>query len=559
MEENRVDPPSLITMQIRDIQKIIDGGDASDLNVLDLQTMENGGYVTRERLGPPKPKAPWFPEGRPVTSKQLQTIGRLLSENSSLTFVPAEHYASLTEFENKIDYTNLLKEIRSSIMRLLITFIEFGGERTAKMRIYDDLKSLVKETWTDVEQLIFRVNELSDMFRSNIKNLCLSFNDLMPTYRETQEVRRAMAIETSFQANFAVCVGTCFLAGLHKYNETLKKAGAKDPSLRFQQVRNKQYEKKKELYYLSDKLIENLAFTAYILNIGLYHRSMNPVLDKLLSETPPTPEDQNEIRRSTYEKTLEIIQAHTILDLPVGMSLLRTLIADYAGEDDGAGKSSQTVIDPIIIEILKVSMDYFTLTAQRPYRERYNRSQAIEFICCQLGGAYHLEAAASFFNMLQPFTPGEMLILNDNKVEGGKYLIKVLGYSENPRHPLFRSLPLVRILEQSSSARALPMNKGVVDLAEIHLSHTQYETGEQVYFGGEKNGPLFRAEVVDPETHSIKILRCVTRAMEPDRIAPLIGRVLSIKPGNPERRLWKCHAPLCISDTVPTQMGEVII
>lgn len=557
MEDSRLDPPSLITLQIRDIQKIIECGDTSDLNVLNVQTMENGGYVTRERLGPPKPKAPWFPEGRPVTSKQLQIISQLLSENSSLTFVPAEHYASLTEFENKIDNTTLLKEIRSVIMRLLITFIEFGGERTAKMRIYDDLKSLVKETWTDVEQLIFRVNELSDMFRYNIKNLCLSFNDLMPTYRETQEVKRAMSIETSFQANFAACVGTCFLAGLHKYNESLKKAGAKDPSLRFQQIRNKQYEKKKELYYLSDKLIENLAFTAYILNIGLYHRSMNPVLEKLLSETPPSREEQNEIRRSTYEKTLEIIQAHTILDLPVGMSLLRSLISDYAGDDEGAGKASLTVIDPIIIEILKVSMDYFTLTSQRPYRERYNRSQAIECICSQLGDAYNLEAASAFFNMMQPFTPGEILILNDKKTEGGKYLIKILGYTENPRQPLFRSLPRVRILDKSSAARPLPMEDGVVDLAEIHLSHTEYEIGEQVFFGGEKNGPLFRAEVVDPETRSIRILRCVTNALGNDRIAPLIGRVLSIKPGNPERRIWKCHAPLFISDTVPTQMGEI--
>ena len=559
MEDTRLDPPSLITLQIRDIQKIIENGDAAELNLLNLQTMENGGYVTRERLGPPKPKTPWVPGGRPVNRKQLQTIGQLLSDNSSLTFVPAEHYASLTEFEDKIDYASLLRDIRSIIMRLLITFIEFGGERTAKMRIYDDLKSLVKETWTDVEQLIFRVNELSDIFRSNIKTLCLSFNDLMPTYTETQDVRRAMAIETSFQANFAMCVGTCFLAGLQQYNETLKKAGAKDPSLRFQQIRNKQYEKKKELYYLSDKLIENLAFTAYILNIGLYHRSMNPVLEMLLSETPPSPEEHNEIKRSTYEKTLEIIQAHAILDLPVGMSLLRSLISDHTCEEDGSGKASQTVIDPNIIEILKVSMDYFTLTSQRPYRERYNRSQAIEYICSQLGGAYNLEATAAFFNMLQPFTPGEILILNDRETEGGKYLIKILGYTGHPRNPLFRSLPRVRVLDQSSAARPLPMEDGVVDLTALHLSRSNFYTGEQVFFGGETNGPLFRAEVVDPDTHSIKILRCVTMELAHDRIGPLIGRILSIKPGNPERRIWKCHAPFFISDTVPTQMGEVII
>ena len=289
---------------------------AGDLKLLDVQRMESEGYVTRERLGPPAPRAPWYPEGKPVTSKEFGNISRLLADISQLTLVPTEDYPRLSEFEDKHDYTDILKDIRGLISQLLVTFIEHHDVKTARMRIFDDLKVLVKETWEDVEQLMFRTGALADMFLPQLRDLALSFNNLLPTYREGEEVKRAMTIETSYQANFSMRVGTCYLACLLTYNEQLKASGAKDPRLRF----DKDYKKRhpNEKYYLSEKFIEDLSFTAYILNIGLYHASNDPVLQMILTDKPPAPEQLDEIRKKTYETTLEIINAHTILDLPVG-------------------------------------------------------------------------------------------------------------------------------------------------------------------------------------------------------------------------------------------------
>lgn len=552
MSVDPLEPPSLITLQIRDIKKMIENPAGNELPLLDVPLMENEGYVTRERLGPPAPRTPWYPEGKPVTSKEFNNICRLLADISQLTLVPTEEYSRLSEFENRHDYTEILRDIRGLITQLLITFIERHDVKTARMRIFDDLKVLVKETWEDVEQLMFRTGALADMFQPQLRDLALSFNNLLPTYREGEDVKCAMSIETSYQANFSMRVGTCYMACLLTYNEQLKETGAKDPRLRF----DKDYKKRHpyERYYLSEKFIEDLAFTAYILNIGLYHASNDPVLQMILTDKPPPPAQLDEIRKKTYETTMEIINAHTILDLPVGRALLKILMTGEMPDPT----SSSVLNDPNIIEMLRVCMDYFTLTSQRPYRNRYHSSQVIEHIGTQLGALYNIEAADIFFSILHPFPPGQILTLNDAATHTPLYLVKVLDYTEYERHPQFRSMPIVRVLAARPGAPALGPEGAPVDLSRRHLSETAFNAGELVFMGSEQQGAFFLAQVVDPAAYRVKFIRCVTLQIPKEKADAVIGKMLDIPPGNPQRRLWKCHASLYLADTVPSQSGNII-
>ena len=543
------EPPSLITLQIGDIAGILESGNTGGLQLLDTAKFESEGFAIRGRLGPPPPRAPWYPAGKAVTSKEFKNINRLLADVSHLTLVPTDEFERLQEYENRHDYTDILKEVRELITKLLIVFIEHHDVRTAKMRIFDDLKDLVKETWEDTEQLMFRTGALAELFKPNLDKITLSFNDLLPTYRAGEEVHKGMTIETTYQANFSMRLGTCILACLLKYNEQLKKSGAKDPQLRFQ----KEYRKKHpgEVYFLSDKFIEDLAFTAYILNIGLYHGALDPVLQQILAPAPPTAEQLSEIRRATYKMTLEIIKAHTILDLPAGRGMLRLLME---GEE---GDTSASLVDPIVLEMLKVCMDYFTLTSQRPYRNRYHSSKVVEYIGTQLGVTYNIEAAGFFFSMLHPFPPGQVLTLNDAATDEPRYLVKVLNYSYHHKHPLFCSMPTVRVLQAADGAPPLAQGDEPVDLAQRHLADTDFTEGETVFMGSEEQGAFFLADVVDPSVPRVKFLRCITRSIPEEKASAVIGKMLDIPPGNPQRRLWKCHSTLYLADTVPTQDGEI--
>lgn len=539
-------------MQIRDIARLLEM-QVNGLKVLDIKRMESEGYVTRSRLGPPKPRTPWYQEGKVVTSKEFKAISKLLADISQLTLVPSEEYPRIAEFEKRYDYTDILKEIRDVVTHLLITFIEHHNVRSAKMRIFDDMQVLIKETWNDIERIMFRTAELSDLFKKHLKELRISFNDLLPTYRESEDVHLAMSIETSYQANLSMSVGTCFLACLLQYNDMLKQSGAKNPSLRFQ----KDYRKKHpgEKYFLSDKFIEDLALTAYILNMGLYHSSLDTALQRVLTQRAPSEDEHREIRKKTYETTHEIIEHHTILDLPVGKSMLRALITGEMGEDTGGS----TLTDPIIIEMLKVCLDYFSLTSQRPYRSRFNRSHVIEYIGTQLGATYNIEAADIFFNLLHPYAPGEILTLNDSKTNEPKYLVKVLSYTSRQRHPQARSMPIVRVLQSAEGAPRLDADgSGIVNLVQIHHQETNFEEEEIVFMGTEEQGAFFLAEVTDPSIPRVRLLRCVTRAIPKEKSDPVIDKLIDVPPNNPQnRRLWKCHASLYLADTVPSQQGDI--
>ena len=551
MTQGPQEPPSLITLQISDLQQIIESRDGSQLTLIDTSVMEKEGYAIRSRLGPPHPKAPWYPAGKPVTSKEFKMVSRLLSDISQVTLVPTDQFSQLAELHSKQDYHEILEQVRDLINLLLIQFLEH--QFTAKMRIFEDMKALVQDTWKDMEQLMFRTAELSEMFKTNLRDLRLSFDELLPTYRETADVKLVMAIETSYQANFAMRMGTCLIACLLIYNEMLKARGAKDPRLRF----DKEYRKRNpsETYYLSDKFIENMAFTAYIMNIGLYHSTMDPVLQQLLSETPPTPDQHREIRKATYQKTLEIINAHTILDLPVGKNVLKVLISEEQQEEHDAAAGG--LVEPIVLEMLKVCMDYFSLTSQRPYRMKYHRSQVIEYICARLGDEYNIEAANVLFSFFHPFAPGEVLTLNDRKSHQPLYLVKVLGYSKVTRQPQARSMPVVKVIQAAGGAPSLGAGGGPVNLMDLLFGDTRFEAGELVFMGSEEKGAMFLARVEDPAAFKVKFLRCVTRSIPKAKADAIVGKLLEVKPGNPQQRLWKCHAALYLADTVPTQKGDI--
>jgi len=533
------------------MKEIVETHKESGMSILDLSIMESEGYATRSRLGPPLPKAPWYPAGKAVTSKEFKMVSRLLSDISQLTLVPTQEFPQLAELHNKQDYHEILERIRSLITQLLIHFME--AQFTVKMRIFDDMKALVQETWQDIEQLMFKTAELAEMIKPNLRQFRISFDDLLPTYRETADVKLAMSIETSYQANFSMRMGTCLIACLLIYNEMLKARGAKDPRLRF----DKEYRKRNpsEIYYLSDKFIENMAFTAYIINMGLYHSSLDPVLQNILSETPPTPEQHSEIRKSTFQKTLEIVTAHTLLDLPAGKNLLKVLIAEE--QEDEADPGAGALVDPIVLEMLKVCMDYFSLTSQRPYRRKYHRSQVIEHICTRLGDVYNIEAANVLFSFFYPFAPGEVLTLNNRGTGQPMYVVKVLSYSKTSRHPQARSLPVVKVMNTAEGAPALGADGSPVSLMDLLFQDARFEAGELVFMGSEQKGAFFLAKVLDPATYKVKFLRCVTRSIPKAKADAIVGKEVEIKPGNPEQRLWKCHPAMFLADTVPTQEGEI--
>lgn len=542
------EPPSLITLQISDLKDMVESQKSAGLRILDLAAMENEGYATRSRLGPPPPKAPWYPAGKAVTSKEFKMVSRLLSDISQLTLVPTDQFPQLAELHNKQDYHEILERIRGLITELLIHFME--AQFTAKMRIFDDMKALVHETWGDIEQLMFKTAELAEMIKPNLRDFRISFDDLLPTYRESADVKLAMAIETSHQANFAMRMGTCLIACLLIYNEMLKARGAKDPRLRF----DKEYRKRNpaEIYYLSDKFIENMAFTAYIINMGLYHSSLDPVLQKILSDTPPSTDEHSAIRKATYQKTLEIITAHTLLDLPAGKNLLKVLIAEEQADGEAAA-----LVDPMVLEMLKVCMDYFSLTSQRPYRKKYHRSQVIEHICARLGEEYNIEAANVLFSFFYPFAPGEVLTLNDRATGQPLFVVKVLSYSKTSRHPQARSLPVVKVLDSAEGAPALGAGGAPVSLMDLLFKDTRFARDELVFMGSETKGAFFLAQVLDPEAFKVRFLRCVTRSIPKAKADAIVGKELEVKPGNPEQRLWKCLPALYLADTVPTQQGEI--